>query len=252
MTELPSELKRLRSLSGKTQQEVASPLGFGKSSVANWEAGRTTPTLDTIRELDNLYDARGSLVTLWIDYTSANGLPAWLRSDSELLKRAVSVEIVTPVLVPGILQCESYARFAIAEGRPNDPLNIIDDLVRVRLSLLRDALRVSAIFPESALACAPDSVRADQAGHLLKLSQEGRARVHLVPGVLVGVTSPFQVYRLRDEKEVATSDHVRGTVVFSEPSDLTRFRDLARAARGYARPLSESLRVLKEAAEDAW
>lgn len=95
MTELPSELKRLRSLSGKTQQEVASPLGFGKSSVANWEAGRTTPTLDTIRELDNLYDARGSLVTLWIDYTSANGLPAWLRSDSELLKRAVSVEIVT-------------------------------------------------------------------------------------------------------------------------------------------------------------
>jgi hypothetical protein len=188
---------------------------------------------------------------MWKDHTSANGLPAWLRSDNELLKRAVSVEFVTPVLVPGVLQCESYARFAIAEGRPNDPLNIIDDLVRVRLSLLRDMLRVSAIFPESALECAPTLVRAEQARHLLELSQEGRARIHLVPGVLVGVTSPFQVYRLRDGKEVATSDHVRGNVVFSEPSDLTPFRDLARAALGYARPLSDSLRVLKEAAEDA-
>lgn len=251
MAELSSELRRLRDLSGKTQHEVASPLGFVPSSVANWEAGRTTPALDTIRQLDEMYGARGSLVALWKEHKTSSGLPPWLRSDSELLKRAVSVEIVTPVLVPGVLQSPAYARFAIAEGRPNDPLNIVDDLVKVRLSLLNDSIRVSAIFPDSALQCAPEPVRVEQARHLLELSDAGRARVHLVPGVLVGVTSPFQVYRLKDGTEVATSDHVRGTVVFSEPPDMTRFRDLARSALGYARPLEDSLRVLKEAAEDA-
>ncbi|OLT27660.1 hypothetical protein BJF83_17930 [Nocardiopsis sp. CNR-923] len=163
----------------------------------------------------------------------------------------MSVEIVSNLLAPGLLQSPLYARHVFCEGRLNDPMSVIDCLVKVRcarLESLTSDLRVFATFPEIGLICVPEAARREQALHLLRLIDSGRVRIHLVPraSILAGVISPFQIYQLRDGSRAATCDHTNGAIVINETSGVTRLQELARSALGSALPVDESIRTLKE------
>ncbi|MBV2364412.1 Scr1 family TA system antitoxin-like transcriptional regulator [Streptomonospora nanhaiensis] len=256
MGELQRELRRLRNVRGLSQTQVARELGFVPSAVSNWESEnpkqkRSGPKRETIERLDALYDARGALVKLWEAHARNGETPVWLRTDKQLSERASAIEIVTPTVVPGLLQCPSYARFALREGRPNDSMDVIDQLVAVRcrqLEQLSAGTRVSATFPELGILAAPEPTRREQAAHLLALIDTGRITVHLVPrdDVLAGVTSPFQIYRLHDGTRAATIDHTNGSILVNESPGITRLNELARSALGNAASRHESLRRLKE------
>ena len=94
---------------------------------------------------------------------------SWLRVDEQLSMQAVTVEVVTPVLVPALLESPLYARYALAEGRPTDPVQVIDELVKVRcaqLARLDPGLRVFATFPETGLTGVPPPARKEQAAQV--------------------------------------------------------------------------------------
>jgi transcriptional regulator with XRE-family HTH domain len=252
MGELQRELKRLRELCGLTQTQVAKEVGYVPSAVSNWETRRhSAPKRSTIEALDKLYGAHGGLVRVWESHTRNGEVPIWLRNDAQLAERAVSIEVVTPTLVPGLLQSPSYARYTLCEGRPSDPMDVIESLVKVRcgqLDSLGDSLRISATFPELGIAAVPATVRKEQASHLIKLIGTGRITAHLVPrgSILAGVTSPYQVYLLRDGTRAATIDHTNGSVLVNETPGVARLTDLARASLGCASSRDETLARLKE------
>lgn len=254
MSELQRELRRLRELKGLTQTQVAQELGYVPSAVSNWESReRTAPKRAIVEKLDALYGARGGLMAVWESHTRRGGTPVWLRDDTQLSERAVSIEVVTPTLVPGLLQSPRYAQYALSEGRPNDPLSAIDELVKVRcgqLPALESGTRISATFPELGITAAPESVCKEQAAHLLEQIESLRVTVQLVPqgAILAGVTSPYQIYRLRDGTRAATIDHTNGSILVNEPRGLMRLADLSRAALGCATSRDETVRRLKELA----
>lgn len=230
-------------------------VGYVPSAASNWETGRTTPDQSTVKKLDDFFEARGGLVMVWKELTQTDGVPPWLRGDRQLSERAVSIEVVTPVLVPALLESPLYARYALAEGRPSDPMEAIDELVRVRCSQLGElgkGVRVFATFPETGLLGVPFAARKEQAAHLMELIASDRVRVHMVPvgSILAGVTSPFQIYRLRDGSRVATSEHTNGTILVNEAPGVQRLQDLARTALGSALPVDDTLRRLKEISDE--
>lgn len=249
------ELRRLRKQNGLTQAQVADHVGYVPSAASNWENGRTTPDEETAKKLDELLGARGGLLRVLRDVTQTSGAPPWLRDDDQLSRQAVTIEVVTPVLVPAILESPLYARYALAEGRPSDPMGVIDELVKIRcsqLSRLDPGLRVFATFPEAGLAGVPATARKEQAAHLLDLVSTDRVRVNMVPAgsILAGVTSPFQIYKLRDGSRVATSEHTNGSIVVNEARGIERLQDLARTALGSALPVDDTLRRLKEITDE--
>ncbi|WP_083939537.1 Scr1 family TA system antitoxin-like transcriptional regulator [Nocardiopsis chromatogenes] len=255
MNDLQRELRRLRKQGGLTQAQVAEAVGYVPSAASNWETGRTSPNRSTAEKLDDFFGARGGLVRIWEETTQADGVPPWLRDDRQLSERAVSIEVVTPVLVPALLESPLYARYALAEGRPSDPMGVIDELVRVRCSQLDQLgkdVRVFATFPEAGLIGVPPAARKEQAAHLLERIESDRVRVHMVPAgsILAGVTSPFQIYRLRDGSQVATSEHTNGTILVNEAPGVQRLQDLARTALGSALPADDTLRRLKEISDE--
>ncbi|MFE1169689.1 Scr1 family TA system antitoxin-like transcriptional regulator [Nocardiopsis sp. NPDC058789] len=77
-------------------------------------------------------------------------------------------------------------------------------------------------------------------------------RVHMVPreSILAGVTSPFQIDKLRDGSRVAASEHTDGTIVVNESPGVQRLRELARNALGSALPVDDTLRRLKEISDE--
>ena len=58
----PTRLKKLRAATGLSQAQVAKHFGIKPSSVAQWEIGRSKPTVDKLSDLAILY--RVSLNTL--------------------------------------------------------------------------------------------------------------------------------------------------------------------------------------------
>ena len=245
------ELRRLRKQGGRAQAQVTDHVGYVPSAASNWENGRTTPDEETVRKLDAFFDAHGGLLAVFKEVTETDGVPSWLRDDAQLSQQAVTIEVVTPVLVPALLESPLYARYALAEGRPADPMQVIDELVKVRcsqLARLDRGLRVFATFPETGLTGVPFAARKEQSLHLLDLVASDRVRVNMVPAgsILAGVTSPFQIYRLRDGSRVATSEHTNGTIVVHDTRGVQRLQDLARAALGNALPADDTRRRLKE------
>ncbi len=249
------ELRRLRTQRGLTQAQTAAIVGYVPSAASNWENGRTTPDEETVRKLDEFFEARGGLLGLLKVVRETAGAPSWLRDDDQLSRQAVTIEVVTPVLVPAILESPLYARYALAEGRPSDSMQVIDELVKVRcsqLSKLNPGLRIFATFPEMGLIGVPVAARKQQALHLLELVSSDRVRVNMVPAgsILAGVTSPFQIYKLQDGARVATSEHTNGTIVVNEARGVQRLQDLARTALGSALPADDTLRRLKEISDE--
>lgn len=187
--------------------------------------------------------------------TRTEGAPPWLRDDEQLSRQASTIEVVTPVLVPAVLESPLYARYALTEGRPSDPMQVIDELVKVRCSHIQrldPGTQIFATFPEAGLTGVPQAARKEQATHLLDLISSDRVRVNMVPtgSILAGITSPFQIYRLRDGTRVATSEHTNGTIVVNETPGVQRLQDLARTALGSALPADDTLRRLKEISDD--
>ena len=49
-------LKNIRKVCGKTQKQIADELGVIESCYANWEQGRSEPSISTMRELCKIFD----------------------------------------------------------------------------------------------------------------------------------------------------------------------------------------------------
>lgn len=54
-TDLGQTLKSLRGKKGYTQHQVATQLGIAHQNISNWECNRSTPNLDTLKELAAFY-----------------------------------------------------------------------------------------------------------------------------------------------------------------------------------------------------
>ncbi len=55
---LPKKLKKMRSVSGMTTNEVGVALGITPSSVTNWENGNSRPHLETLFKLRDIYQVK--------------------------------------------------------------------------------------------------------------------------------------------------------------------------------------------------
>lgn len=115
-----AELRRLREAAGRTQTDVGSAIGRTHATLVNWESGKTKISKSDLAcllaELGAAASVRTGLEQLreesrqgssqWATY----GLPEWLRPLVSFEEDATALNSFEPVLVPGLLQTEEYAR----------------------------------------------------------------------------------------------------------------------------------------------
>ncbi|MBB4934596.1 transcriptional regulator with XRE-family HTH domain [Lipingzhangella halophila] len=230
-----------------TQRQLANKVGTSAASLCRWERGATLPKRDYVELLDSATGSRGKLLRAWQVARDGTPVPEYMKDLSRLEEAAQSIELVSPHLIPGLLQSPGYARLIFEEGLIGSSPRDVDRLVSLRCgrySQLRKTNdpRVTAIFPQTALAYVPERIRREQAEHLLGLD---RVRVHLVPtGTLLwGVTSMLLIFHLLNGETVASSDHVDGNMIYNDP---TRMNGLVKQALGAALPADQSLRMIEE------
>lgn len=248
-TPFAETLNRFRELAGLTQLQLAQRSGSAPSSINRWQSGAILPKRDNVERLDRALEANGELLAAWRRSANGTGLPEWARDLNAIERGARHLSIAAPTLVPGYLQCPEYARAVFRTGHPLASEEEIERLVALRCDRLAELekLRVTAVFPLSAVSGVPPSITRSQVQHLLTWVDTGRVTLHVVPAgtTMLVPTAPIMLFSLEGGDLAVTSDHGIGNVTVL-PDHHERARSLVTAALAASLPMDISLEHLKD------
>ncbi|WP_281356357.1 helix-turn-helix domain-containing protein [Acrocarpospora macrocephala] len=131
---LTRELRSAREAKGISRAALAGRLYVSESLIKLWESGRRVPTTDDMEKLDDLFGKNGTLVRFREDFVKAAVPLEWFGRWLEIESRATSLWTFQPIVLPGLLQTENYAR-AILRGAEHDA--DLEEMVAARIDRQR-------------------------------------------------------------------------------------------------------------------
>lgn len=166
--------------------------------------------------------------------TSADGIPGQLTALCAFEKEATKITEIELLLVPGLLQTESYARAVMQTGKVLTP-EVLEDRLSIRLGRQRVLARrnppaFEAIIDEIALCramCDPDTM-AEQLRHLVRMA----AAPHVTVRVLrdprhPGIAGPYLVLEFPPPAQPFVHlEHFRSSLFLDEPEDVRDYQAL--------------------------
>lgn len=268
---LAVELMRRREASGLSREEAARRLEWSTSTIFRIETGRNRPQPGNVRVLLDLYGVTGAERDGLIQLAREARQPGWWHSFRDVLPNpyevyigleggAASIRNFEPVVVPGLLQTEEYAR-AMFKGGPRElDRDDIERRVEVRLArqqiLTRDDRpRLWAVIDEAVihrLVGDPAVMRA-QLGHLIDTAEQGKTTVQVVPyraGAHAGTTGPFVILDFPEptDPSVVYVETLAGDIYLEERADVNRYTIAFDRLLAAALHPDDSVRLLQQAA----
>lgn len=195
--QLAQQLKQARVDAGyKSQSSFARALHISRPVITRAEnPGQPVPTSEVLEayagetgaDLDELED---------LAKRASGGTPLWFMPYLAAESSAVTLRCWSPVLMPGLLQTESYAHQLIAT-EPYTPEQL-SELVRARIARQHVLNRayVTAIIDSRVLSecMGSPTIMAEQCGHLVTRAELPNIAVHVVPaGRNTGLSGAFDI-----------------------------------------------------------
>lgn len=240
---LRAELRRARLDVGLTQEQVASAMDWSLSKlirIENGSVGISTNDLkailqhykitDETRTAELLALSRAARERTWWS-TYRDVAPLRLIQLVEYEAAAFIARSFQPLLVPGLLQTEAYARAAIHSTGPEIPERGIDVRVEIRMKrqeLLkrRDPPLLFFIMDEAVVRrwVGGRDVMRHQLERMLELSDAPNVTIEVVPfsaGLHPGMQGPFVIYEFPDaaDDDVLYLESQRGDLLSRDDSD---------------------------------
>jgi transcriptional regulator with XRE-family HTH domain len=264
---LGAELRRVRLAAGiKSQEELAEILGFDRSVISKAEGGKP-PSPELARAYAAQFPQLNALVEdgmieRWAAHVRKNGgvFPKFLHSWIDNEKTATGLFYWEPMVVPGILQIEAYAR-AILAADPNSD-ETVDARVAGRLerqqilSLPRPPM-VSVVLAEDVLhRCVGSAeVMHDQLTHLAEVSQQPKVTIQVVPaniGVHAGLAGAASMADTEDGGTLVHEDGFTAGRTSADPDIVVKVRGRVTVLRADALPREASLELISKVAKERW
>lgn len=85
-----ARLKELREAAGLLQRQVGAVFNIDKAAVSEWEKGKSNPSRSRLRQLDDMYNAKGEVLALFD--VGANPDEMLIRLESNLDQLAARIE----------------------------------------------------------------------------------------------------------------------------------------------------------------
>ncbi|MFI6285938.1 Scr1 family TA system antitoxin-like transcriptional regulator [Streptomyces sp. NPDC051018] len=244
------EARLEREALGISRADFGTEATCGYSLVAKIENGQRVPPREFAEACDRVFPhANGRFMRLW-PLALKYAYPVWFRRYVELEGVAARIQLFNPLLVPGLVQTEEYARVILRAGRPDS----LEDAVTARME--RQRVLVTADHPQLWIVVTEYALRRtvgnadvtrDQLQRLKDLAEVPRNVVQVLPEAAGYVHGSNNPYGLLSFKEGADVVHVDGfptgyTVADSTPvAEAQKAYDLLKAT---ALPLDESVSVI--------
>ncbi|MEQ4300674.1 helix-turn-helix transcriptional regulator [Plantactinospora sp. B6F1] len=256
MNELREVLRRHRVGRRMTQAQLGRAVKVSASLIAAIEQGRLIPQPETAARLDRFFDCEDEIQEAAV-LARQDARPPWLRPWTEHEERATLLRWWEPLLLPGLLQTEEYARAVLYGGWLSD--EVVNSAIQVRRDRLAATIdrpkppTLSAVISEFALAFGPPELRREQLKHLLELSQRPKIQVLVVPrsaGLHAGRQGAFVLATLPGNRRAGyVDDQLQGRVV-TDGGDLDQLEVSWEIVSGLALPVQPSRDLLQRAIDD--
>jgi transcriptional regulator with XRE-family HTH domain len=187
-----AELRYYRERASLSQTELAALVNVSHDVISKIETGDRPPAKDFPERLDAVppLDTSGALTRLWKNLRKGlrhRAMPGWFRPWAHIEAEATILRWYEPMLVPGLLQTEEYAR-AILAVQPGSRPDDLDDQVAARME--RQAILSRANAPQ--LWCVLDEgvlhrrignakVMHDQLEHLADVAERPQISIQVIP-----------------------------------------------------------------------
>jgi transcriptional regulator with XRE-family HTH domain len=252
---LTVELRRLRERAGLTCDDVGRRLECSGTRISRIETGRIGIRPGDVRELLEIYGVTGTeadaVVQLARDarrkgwwHAYGRVLPPWFEAYVGLESDAVRLCDFQPMVVPGLLQTEDYAR-AVLEAAPQPgwagdagPGHAGDVGPRVALRMQRQAILGQASPPELQVVLGESALRAQVGGpavmagqlrHLADLAARPNLTLRVLPlwaAAQAQPVSPFTMLEFADPADatVVYLEHLTGSLFVEDTDEIRRYR----------------------------
>lgn len=265
--QLAAQLKELRDTTELTLTEVAERLEVNQGSLSRIENGErgTTPVL--VRALLDVYgvedEAQRSDVLDLVRADKEQQKPWWRKYSTVLTPTrydgylaleagATSLASYQPMLVPGLLQTEDYARAVISQMRMDLSPPQVESLVKVRMKRQNSRLagehpaKMWAILDEAVVRRTVGSaeVMRDQLRKLVEVSEQPNATVQLLSfslGAHPGLYGPFVILTFPDPTpNLVWLENPKNSVYLESVEDVDNYTEIFDQLRACALGPSET------------
>ncbi|GAA2401536.1 helix-turn-helix transcriptional regulator [Actinomadura vinacea] len=250
---LSRRLKSLREEAGYTANQVCDRLDWGRGKVGRFEANNwVRPELSDIRDLARVYGQVGGDLEELERLASLARDRAWWRDHADIFPNefpgfeadAAAIRVLTPLVVPGLLQTPAYTRELFASGSKSAEWQARALKARRRRQRILDrddgtAPELLAIITEASLLYrwGERAERREQIGHLAEMSRRPNIEIRLLrftEGLHPGMSTLVNLFRFAGEpsmvfleNDVAIQDSITPEIVEAYEQTLERVRKAA-------------------------
>ena len=269
--QLAAELRRQRDVATLTGEEAAGRLGWSPSKISRIETGQTTPSPADLRGLD-LYEVAGTQRGRLEQLGQSAGQRGWWDAYADTLgpeytalialeAEAESVRWYAPMLVPGLLQTERYARAVISSGMLIAPPGQVERRVPVKMTrqkvLTRDnPLKLDLVLDEAAVLRVVGSheVMREQLAHLATMAARHHVTLQVLPldaGANPATTGEFTILAFPDliAPDVVYLENMTSDLYVEQDAEVYRYGMAFDRLRALALPAQKSAEFLASAAD---
>jgi transcriptional regulator with XRE-family HTH domain len=260
---LGSELKNARIAAGiSSQEELARRLGFERTVIAKAESGERAPSAEVAAAYGREFPNLGGLVERWSARVRKTGgsFPKFFIKWVDAEQVATALFYWAPVLVPGILQIESYAR-PLMIVTPDD-----DETPEVRLAgrLERQQILsrpkpplVTVVMAEAVLhRCVGGAeVMHEQLMHLVEVGQRPHVMIQVIPaevGAHAGLEGAASIAEQGEGPTIVYLESLTAGQASREPEIVGKVRQITDMLRSEALPRGASQELMMRVAEEEW
>ncbi|MFD9795182.1 helix-turn-helix domain-containing protein [Streptomyces sp. NPDC059070] len=253
------QVKLWRESAGVSREDLCKKANYQYEYVKSMENGRRKPTLRLLQAADELCGAKGKLLAAH-QYLKPEPYPARSQEYMQVEAEAIAVHWYEPLLIPGLLQTEEYARALISESCPPLDDETVEERVNARLRR-QEALRArpSVLFGftlhEAALrtmAGGRECMRR-QLQHMLEAAELRNVSVQVVPmGRCSGLALTGSVVLLEtpDHEGYAYNESQTTSALFADPVKVSELTQRHGMIRMHALSVEESAEFIGKLAEE--
>ncbi|MEV4333209.1 helix-turn-helix transcriptional regulator [Streptomyces sp. NPDC049597] len=256
---LGAELRHARMKAGLTQDELGRPLFVSSSYIGQMEAGTRRILREHAVQLDELLDT-DDFFARNCEVSGKSRYPDHFAEAAEAEAMAETIREYAPLLIPGLLQTEAYARAVFRAYQPTATEDVIDDLVEARLDrarLLTDPTRplLWAVLDEAVLRrqVGDKAVTAEALRHVAGLARRHRIIVQVLTfdaGAHASMGGALKLMTFHDAPPLAYLEGPGTGQLEDCPATVTRHQLAYDLVRASALSPESSLALIESVAED--
>jgi transcriptional regulator with XRE-family HTH domain len=250
-----AELRKSRQKAGLSQERLAERINFSTSLIGFIERAQRFPSRDFVERCDEAIGLSGELLRLW-PLLTREASPPWFHGWLDVEQEAQSLRTWQPLVVPGLLQTEEYAR-AVVRGEPCITEDQIEKKVEARIErqaiLARSTPPVLWVVLDEVVLLRPiggKDVMRRQLERLLEAVESPRISIQVVPlmlGATTGVSGGFVIAQLSGGADTVYIESATHGHVTSRAEDVEAIHNRYDTIRTEAHPQHLSIDLIREA-----